>query len=117
MWSENPGTINGWGELINLGATGGIALSNNLYFKPSSAKPFAVAPSGTPTATYDLGGWQGLGLDSHSLLANPQLVSVDPNSADFSVSTQPVRPSARGSRSPSLKISIAHRGQAPTGMT
>ena len=83
MWSENPGTINGWGELINLGATGGIALSNNLYFKPSSAKPFAVSPSGTPTATYDLSGWQALGLDSHSLLANPQLVSVDPNSADF----------------------------------
>ncbi|MDP1634459.1 MAG: choice-of-anchor Q domain-containing protein, partial [Gallionellaceae bacterium] len=82
MWSENPGT-NGWGELINLGATTGIALSNNLYYKPSKAKPFAVGPSNPPTAVYDLSGWQALGLDSHSLVANPQLVSVDPGNADF----------------------------------
>jgi hypothetical protein len=50
MWSENPG-INGIGELINLAATTGITLSNNLYYKPSKAKPFAVGPSGLPTAT------------------------------------------------------------------
>ncbi|MBI5890889.1 MAG: PKD domain-containing protein [Nitrosomonadales bacterium] len=82
MWSENPG-INGLGELINLGATTGIALSNNLYYKPSKANPFAVGPSGLPTARYDLSGWQALGLDSHSLLADPQLVSANPASADF----------------------------------
>lgn len=82
MWSENPGS-NGWGELINLGTTAGITLSNNLYYKPSKAKPFAVGPHTLPTAVYDFAGWQALGFDADSLWADPQLLSVDPASADF----------------------------------
>lgn len=82
VWSENPG-VNGLGELINLAATTGIALSNNLYYKPTKPTPFAVGPSTAPTAVYDLSGWQALGLDADSLSADPRLVSVDPASPDF----------------------------------
>jgi hypothetical protein len=82
MWSENPGT-NGWGELINLGATTGITLGNNLYYKPTKDKPFAVGPTNPPTTRYDFAGWQALGLDAGSLMADPLLVSVDPASPDF----------------------------------
>ncbi len=81
MWSENPGS-NGCGDLINLAATDGLTLGNNLYYKPLSPRPFGVGTSAAP-ALHDLAGWQALGLDTASLVADPLLVSVDPASPDF----------------------------------
>lgn len=77
VWSANPGS-NGDGLLINLSATAGLTLDHNLYFKPLKARPFGLA-----TGSYDLSGWQALGLDAHSMVDDPRLMSVDPASPDF----------------------------------
>jgi hypothetical protein len=75
--SQNPGN-NGTGELAIFRSTSGLAMANNVYYKPSRTNWFRVG-----STSYTFAQWQALGMDSSSKNADPLFVSIDTASSSL----------------------------------
>ncbi len=70
------------GLFIRLQDGNGITLSRNLVYKPDHAIDNFIA-SGPNAGYHTQAQWMTLGIDTGSIEAAPQFVSLDPNAANF----------------------------------